>query len=707
MRRISRLIVASAGLLSLVFVPAGCSSDSAAGGGSGTADASQADTSGGVADGAVGAADAGAGGSDGAGAGPVVDVSVDADVLDLGTTAAGESASGTITLTNAGDDVTVGVEITGSHAGEFDASPAEDTLLASGDSLTIDITFTNDGADLGIVEATLRLTFDGGDEVQVTLKAAKIDGTTCVPTIAPSSHEFGLVKWPDSPAQAFTLTNDGDGACLIESLRVARCLTATNCKLTQISPVYAVEDGPANGDLIEPGASVTFDVTFTPPEPDPTPEGNSWYGVIQFSAESTGSGVIVETANEDSGANVTGTAVLGELQISPNNIVYGSYRVGCEAPGQVQLTNKGGLPIDITAIELDGCANAFTLTPETALPVTLTAGDKLKIAVLFAPGSPGNLQCQARIVNSLGPDEVVDLAGGGFDDGLVESEDGTIQTDETQYGALAADMVDLLFVIDDSGSMGEEQENLSGNFQAVLDAAIASEVDFQIAVTTTDMEDTPGALFGDPLIITAETADLFSQNVQVGVQGSANEQGLAAAEAALKGPMKEFLRAEAPLVIVFVSDEEDHSDHAVDDYVAGYLSVKADNPELVSAHAIVGPKPNGCSSIAGDAQPGFRYIDAAEQVGGYSGSICAPGFGESLALFAEGALTDKTTYVLAHPAVDGSLVLTVDGVPCEEGWELDPSGDRVLFDSASPCFPGDGAEVFLAYTVDEGLCDPK
>ena len=47
------------------------------------------------------------------------------------------------------------------------------------------------------------------------------------------------------------------------------------------------------------------------------------------------------------------------------------------------------------------------------------------------------------------------------------------------------------------------------------------------------------------------------------------------------------------------------------------------------------------------------------------------------------------------------------GVPCEEGWELDPSGDRVLFDSASPCFPGDGAEVFLAYTVDEGLCDPK
>jgi hypothetical protein len=48
--------------------------------------------------------------------------------------------------------------------------------------------------------------------------------------------------------------------------------------------------------------------------------------------------------------------------------------------------------------------------------------------------------------------------------------------------------LDLLVVIDNSCSMFQEQENLAGNFDALIDTFATAEVDWQIAVTTTDVE---------------------------------------------------------------------------------------------------------------------------------------------------------------------------------------------------------------------------
>jgi hypothetical protein len=48
--------------------------------------------------------------------------------------------------------------------------------------------------------------------------------------------------------------------------------------------------------------------------------------------------------------------------------------------------------------------------------------------------------------------------------------------------------LDLLVVIDNSCSMVEEQENLARNFEALIETFTAAETDWQIAVTTTDVE---------------------------------------------------------------------------------------------------------------------------------------------------------------------------------------------------------------------------
>jgi hypothetical protein len=160
---------------------------------------------------------------------------------------------------------------------------------------------------------------------------------------------------------------------------------------------------------------------------------------------------------------------------------------------------------------------------------------------------------------------------------------------------------DILFVVDDSGSMQPEQTNLATNFDAFITRLAASPVknEFQIGVTTTSVDfprydtgsagsfkvfttydGTPtgkpypaGALVaaaGRPTILVATSPTLvddFKANVNVGTSGSGKEQGFRAAQLALTdriadGANAGFLRPGARLAIIVVTDEDDCSDPA-------------------------------------------------------------------------------------------------------------------------------------------------
>lgn len=169
---------------------------------------------------------------------------------------------------------------------------------------------------------------------------------------------------------------------------------------------------------------------------------------------------------------------------------------------------------------------------------------------------------------------------------------------------------DILFVIDDSGSMSQEQDNLATNLGAFIDrlATLPIQDDYQVAVTTTDVDDfpggtsfiagpmngnpfpqgalvavtpgSPGALIYNPgaypatngwggnRILPKGSATLvgdFTANVRVGTSGSGKEQPFRAVRLALTDRIQDgtnagFLRAGARLAVVFVSDEDDCSD---------------------------------------------------------------------------------------------------------------------------------------------------
>jgi hypothetical protein len=182
--------------------------------------------------------------------------------------------------------------------------------------------------------------------------------------------------------------------------------------------------------------------------------------------------------------------------------------------------------------------------------------------------------------------------------------------------AIGGVKTDILFVVDDSGSMATHQANLATNFKAFIQNLAASPVknDFQIGITTSsvDINDpsnatTPwkvltsfpsplsgctgtgnrghpypaGALvYTDPSSVQSTTApgriltaaldpatlvSAFIQNVHVGTCGSGKEQPLRAMKLALSEPLLSganagLLRPGARLAVVIVSDDNDCSD---------------------------------------------------------------------------------------------------------------------------------------------------
>lgn len=137
--------------------------------------------------------------------------------------------------------------------------------------------------------------------------------------------------------------------------------------------------------------------------------------------------------------------------------------------------------------------------------------------------------------------------------------------------------VDILFVIDNSGSMGPIQDKVKVNIENFITTLAEQDInDFQIGVVTTDMSDLThsGKLQGSPKIINAKTMSkpqiisTFTKNVGVGTLGTSYEKGLDAIRVATSshmtkpgGPNAGFLRQNTPLAIFIVSDEDDCSNN--------------------------------------------------------------------------------------------------------------------------------------------------
>jgi len=251
---------------------------------------------------------------------------------------------------------------------------------------------------------------------------------------------------------------------------------------------------------------------------------------------------------------------------------------------------------------------------------------------------------------------------------------------------------DFIFVVDNSGSMSEEQAALVNASAALYNAFQSAGLDFRLGVITTD---------SDVLRGTGFTRDLaqFQSDVRVGITGNPFEMGLEFALRAIRQarspmlPPERRLRDDAGLVVVILSDEENEGLMTVQDYVRDFVTEKA------VIFSIVGPKPIGCARVGlGRANAGTEYIDAATATGGSSGSICNPNLLEIVEEVVVGSLGAASKSPLADRPISSSLAArTTMPVPRSRtlGFDYDPGGNTVLFFGS---VPAQGAPFDAAYS---------
>lgn len=267
--------------------------------------------------------------------------------------------------------------------------------------------------------------------------------------------------------------------------------------------------------------------------------------------------------------------------------------------------------------------------------------------------------------------------------------------------------LDVLFVVDSTGSMAEEQAGLSGAVDRFLDGLLDLGVSYQVGVTTTDPADA-GALQGRPWIITPSTPDpagALAAALQVGVASvppSAGLDGAARALADATGVNLGFRRDDAALHVVFIADGDDASgDWLGADPVAGFAALMvaeaARTGRAAVASAVVGDVPSGCSGPGGTALPGTRYAAVAEATGGEVVSICTANFGEVVDAITPGGVEFATEFVLQESPAEGSVTVSVDGERQESGWSVDYAAPSVVFAVSPPA----GSAIEVRYLLAE------
>jgi hypothetical protein len=268
--------------------------------------------------------------------------------------------------------------------------------------------------------------------------------------------------------------------------------------------------------------------------------------------------------------------------------------------------------------------------------------------------------------------------------------------------------VDILLIVDNSCSMEPYQDKLSTNFEQFISFFEAANVDYQIGVVTTGLmpslpnddigckqvivDNLPaGGEIVQGTIITPETEDaaqVFSEVVSVGICGSGVEMGLESAYLALTEPLISganagFLREEASLSLIFVSDEEDSSPRPVNEYINAFRDIKGHRArDVYNASALVLVEKASCSQAQLSAgSVGTRYLDVAEHSAGVIGNICESDFENIVTELSLNTSRLLNVFYLSGTPDTSSLQVTLndEAIACDAGvWEyIELAGEGV------------------------------
>jgi len=482
--------------------------------------------------------------------------------------------------------------------------------------------------------------------------------------VDPPSIEFGQLADGETATDSFVITNVGDAELSVSDIDVGVGADAFSIL------------SATSYDLL-PEETVEIEVEFEP-----------------FDLEHYG---VVEVASNDPQNEIVTVDLLGLgtppdtpiLEISPDSHNFGETFVPCGATQELEMRNVGSAPLEITDVEYESAGLLTFDNRGVTLPLTLLPDEYVTVAVEFAAVSQGSDTGTLRVTsNDPRGEQTADQNGeGAYLDYTTESF--------TEPGRAP---VDIVMLIDQSGSMGENQQTIENGIPDFL-AELQNVSDWQlIQVTGKD-----GC--GNQGIITENTAN--AENILINNAfrvsdgfGLHTEALLKHAKTALDkdapGLCNEgFLRPGALLHLIMISDEADQSPNTWSHWVSQYENYVVD-PSLVKVSAIVDVNSTSCGNSGKGYSVGpSGYIDAAQATGGEVLNICDPNWGDDLDDIAAAAVAGIRSYNLEYVTDGATIEVTINGTPTTD-FDYEPNGSTVTINSPAV---GEKDVVEITYAI--------
>jgi hypothetical protein len=323
---------------------------------------------------------------------------------------------------------------------------------------------------------------------------------------------------------------------------------------------------------------------------------------------------------------------------------------------------------------------------------------------------------------------------GGGNSYSVLSEDQTF----SQTPSAVNTKIDILWVVDNSGSMASSQQNLADNFPSFINNIASRNYDYKIAVTTSDAflalptwtpyynstnpppsyyegrpqvekawfrDGTPADPSGFRVItpLTPNIHDVFIKNALQGTTGKGDERSFQSFRAALDSAGNAgFVRQGGFLALILLTDEDDFSNdtttiyerydrplHTVDSYVT-YLNTvtgSSSSSKRYSVNTIAVPDQTCLDSIYNGAQKiGVRVNQLADATGGIKANICG-NFATELEKISRSIVELSTQFYLRGKPIVSTIQVWVDNNSVPEasttggtgGWSYNSSANSVVF----------------------------
>lgn len=624
----------------------------------------------------------------------------------------------TMNATTAADEIDIGIPA------NYDTTKGLEAI-AGKNLADLSVTLTPKSAGAKDAELIIHSNDSAEPDVTIRITADAQALPPCNLQVTPATVNFGLVAPPAFKELPVTITNLGQNPgdlCYLSGIEIA----------SGSNPAYTLVGGAIDSKELQPMQSFQVVVRVAPPGPI-SQNLTTFSGALTFNVNSPTKPVVSVPLTTSVGPSC--------LVIAPDDLDFGAVKPGCSSASRTfsayNICNSNiiitGFKVQAPAGQPAGGPNCmgtmycpeFLLVSTPSVPMgglTLAPGStpitfQAKYKAIDVGSDNGAISVEA-IQSGQNVAYLVNLRGRGDLNGL--------QTDS--FVQDVQPKADILLTVDDSCSMQDKQTNLSNNFGAFIAYAAGAGVDYQLGVTTTD-DDPPfcpgfglpcssgwqGKLIGDannPKILTPTTMangktvdQLFKEKVKVGTNGG-TESGLITSLKALTAPLISnenagFLRYDANLAVVIVSDAGDQSPQPLSYFTNRFQNIKGFNRAHMFTFNVIGPlasaPASGCTYD--DYINSATYQQMASQTNGVLSEICTSNWSQKLQDLGKTAFGFRTVfYLTAAPdlSMGKMLDVKVNGVTVPPtDYMYDAAINAVKFDPLKT--PGSGKTLTVTY----------